>query len=238
MKLNILAFGVHPDDVELGCAGLLINQIRNGEKVGIVDLTLGEMGTRGTSEIRLQEAAEAAKIIGSSIRENLQLSDCFFENDRTAKLKVIESIRNYQPEIVICNARTDRHPDHGRSNQLVEDACFLSGLIKIETQRNQINQTPWRPKLVLHYIQDRFIKPDIVVDVTDAWEARMASIMAHKSQLYNPDSDEPETYIASKAFFDNISARAMEFGRPCGFKYAEGFTCNRTIGVKNITKLY
>lgn len=238
MKLNILAFGVHPDDVELGCAGVLLNHIQRGEKVGIIDLTLGEMGTRGTPEIRLQEATDAAKIIGASIRENLQLSDCFFENNKAAKLQVIEVIRKYQPDIVICNALTDRHPDHGRSNQLVEDACFLSGLVKVETESNKIKQLPWRPKLVLHYIQDRYIKPDIVVDVTDVWETRMASIQAHKSQLYNPDSNEPETYIASKAFFDNISARAMEFGRPCGFKYAEGYTCNRTIGVKDFSGFF
>lgn len=238
MKINILAFGVHPDDVELGCGGLLLNENNNGKTTGIIDITLGEMGTRGTVEIRLQEAKDAAKILGASVRENLKLEDAFFENNRESKLRVIEVLRKYQPDVVICNALWDRHPDHGRSNQLVEDACFLSGLFKIETTLENIKQEPWRPNLVLHYIQDRFITPDFVVDVTDVWEKRMDAILAHKSQVYNPASDEPKTYIASKAFMENINSRAMEFGRPCGFRYAEGFTCKKTIGLKTIAGLY
>lgn len=238
MKLDILAFGVHPDDVELGCSGLLLNEIQQGKSAGIIDLTLGEMGTRGTPEIRLQEAADAAKILGISIRENLKLDDCFFENNRESKMRVIESIRAYQPDIIISNALWDRHPDHGRSNQLVEDASFLSGLDKIKTQRNNVQQKPWRPRLVIHYIQDRFIQPDFVVDVTDVWDKRMQSIMAHASQLFDPASNEPETYISSKGFYEGITARAMEFGRPCGFKYAEGYTCKKTIGLKSIGNLY
>lgn len=238
MKINILAFGVHPDDVELGCGGLLLNEAANGKTTGIIDITLGEMGTRGNTEIRLREAADAAAILGVSMRDNLRLADVFFDNNRESKIRVIEVIREYQPDVVICNALWDRHPDHGRSNQLVEDACFLAGLIKIETVYKDKPQQPWRPQLVLHYIQDRFIQPDFVVDVTDVWETRMAAIMAHKSQMYNPDSNEPETYIASKAFLENIDARALEFGRPCGFRYAEGFTCNKTLGLKSIDGLY
>ncbi len=237
MKLDILAFGAHPDDVELGCGGTLIQHIKKGMKVGIVDITLGEAGTRGTPEIRLEEAKNAAKIIGAEVRENCRLPDATFENNFSSQEKVIKLIRKYQPSIVIAPAIFDRHPDHGRAAGLVEEACFLSGLIKIETQLNDDTQKPWRPQIVLHYLQDRFIIPNIVIDVTGVWDKKMESLQAHKSQFYSEDSNEPDTYISSKNFFDNITSRAMEVGRPCGFRYAEAFTCNRYIGIKDLTQI-
>jgi len=237
MKIDILAIGVHPDDVELGCGGTLITHIQKGKSVGILDLTRGELGSRGTAEIRDAESEKAKNVIGAVIRENLHLADGFFENNKDAQIKLVEVIRKYQPEIILCNAITDRHPDHGRSAQLVEDACFYSGLHKIETTINGEIQKPWRPKIVLHYIQDRYIHPDIVVDISKVWDKKMESIMAHASQFYNENSDEPDTYIASSSFLENVTARHMEFGRTCGFKYAEGFTCNRIMGTDNLFHL-
>jgi bacillithiol biosynthesis deacetylase BshB1 len=238
MKLDLLAIGVHPDDVELGCAGTLIMHIRKGKTAGILDLTRGELGSRGTAEIRDRESEDACRIIGASIRENLRLADGFFENNKESQLRLIHVIRKYKPEIVLCNATTDRHPDHGRSAELVEDACFYSGLLKIETELNGVQQEAWRPHIILHYIQDRYMKPDIVVDVTSAWELKMQSIQAHTSQFYSSGSGEAETYIASKIFWDNITTRAMELGRNCGFTYAEGFTCRRTLGIENLSNLF
>ena len=238
MKLDILAFGVHPDDVELGCAGTLISHIAKGKTAGIIDLTRGELGSRGTPEIRDRESITAKNVIGAAIRENLNLEDGFFQNNLQSQLKVIQAIRKYQPDIIFCNAIRDRHPDHGRASSLIEEAWFLSGLIKIETTDGNNKQEPWRSRIVLHYIQDRFIQPDIVVDVSTVWEKKMESIQAHASQFYNGNTNDPPTYIASKEFWENISSRAMEMGRPCGFLYGEGFTAAKYIGIKNIFELY
>ncbi|RIJ41521.1 bacillithiol biosynthesis deacetylase BshB1 [Pontibacter oryzae] len=238
MKLDILAFASHPDDIELGCAGTLIAHVAAGKKVGIVDLTTGELGTRGTPEIRLEEAEAAAEIMGLSVRDNLGLADGFFHNDKESQLKVIEKIRAYQPEIVIMNAIYDRHPDHGRGSELVSEACFKSGLKMIHTQDAVGNkQEPWRPKVVYHYIQDRFITPDIVVDVTPYWEKKMETIRAFKSQFYNPDDTSPNTYISSPEFLKFLEARALELGHAIGTTYGEGFTKERYIGVKNLFDL-
>lgn len=238
MKLDILAFGAHPDDVELGCSGTLLLEKQKGKTSGIIDLTRGELGSRGNAEIRAKEAEDARIILGCAIRENLGLEDGFFEHDKSSRLAVIETIRRYRPDIIICNAIHDRHSDHGRGSELVEAAAFLSGLIKIETFDGGEMQQPWRPRLVLHYLQDRWIQPDIVVDITSVWEARMESIKAHRSQFFDPSSSEPQTYISSKNFFDAIESRAREIGRAAQFTYAEGFTCARVIGAKGITDLY
>lgn len=238
MKLHILAIGAHPDDVELGCAGTLITQVKLGHQVGILDLTRGETGTRGTPEIRDAESIAAAAIIGAAVRENLGLPDGFIDQSREQKMALIRVLRKYQPDIVIGNAMDDRHPDHGNAATLIEEACFLSGLAKITTDINGEVQQHWRPRLVLHYIQDRYLQPDIVMDITPVMDQKMASILAHKSQFFDPSSNEPETYIASKGFLDNIPARAMEHGRPCGFTYGEAFTCKKYIGVNNILNIF
>lgn len=239
MKLEILAFGVHPDDVELSCCGTLMAQIDKGNKVGIIDLTQGELGTRGTPQLRLQEAANAAMIIGASIRDNLGMKDGFFTNDKAHQLQIIQKLRQYQPDIVLANAITDRHPDHGRSAELLRDAFFLSGLRMIETFDDEGNlQTAWRPRLLLHYIQDRWIKPNIIMDISPYMDRKLAAIKAFGSQFYDPNSKEPKTYIASEAFFEGISARASEMGRATGFKFAEGFTCAKDLGVKDLGSLY
>ncbi len=237
MKLDILAFGAHPDDLELSCSGTLLNQIAKGNTVGLIDLTRGEMGSRGTAEIRDKEGQDAAAIIGANIRENLNLADAFFENNQASQLKVISALRKYRPDYVFCNAEEDRHPDHGRSAQLIEDAAFLSGLVKIQTFDDGKLQEPWRPKIVLHYIQDRELIPDIVMDISEVWDKKMECILAHRSQFYDPKSSEPDTYIASKGFMEMIETRARETGRSNGFKYAEGFTCRRVIGIINITNI-
>src|ERR1035437_9510045 len=187
MKLDIFAIGAHPDDVELSCAGTILKHIALGKKCGILDLTAGELGTRGSAELRLTEATNAAKILGVSVRDNLKIADGFFKNDKEHQLEIIKKIREYQPEIVLCNAVSDRHPDHGRSAALVSEACYYSGLIRIETKLNGVNQQAWRPKAVYHYIQDRQLKPDFVVDVTSFFEKKMEAIQAFKSQFYNPD---------------------------------------------------
>jgi bacillithiol biosynthesis deacetylase BshB1 len=238
MKVDILAIGAHPDDVELGCGGTLIKQIQLGHTVGILDLTRGESGTRGTPEVRASEAQQAASIIGAVQRENLGLPDGFLEASADQKIALIRMIRDFQPDIVFGNAMEDRHPDHGNGAKLIEEACFLSGLAKISTEVNGISQAHWRPRLVLHYIQDRYLKPDVVMDISDVMDKKMESILAHKSQFFDPNSPEPETYIASKGFLDNIPARAMEHGRPCGFKFGEAFTCSKYLGVKNIAELW
>lgn len=238
MKLNILAFGAHPDDVELSCSGTIISHISNGKTAGIIDLTAGEMGSRGTVAIRALEAQAAAKILGCTVRDNLGLADGFLEVSNENILLVVQSIRKYQPDIILCNAPEDRHPDHGKASKLVEEAAFLSGLLKIETADNGIAQQPWRPKIVLKYIQDRWLTPDVVVDITPFWEQRMESIKAHSSQFFDPNSNEPATYIASKNFFDSIESRSREMGRSAQFQYAEGFITSRVIGVKNLIDLY
>lgn len=237
MKLDLLAFGVHPDDVELSCSGVLLVEKNNGKKTGIVDLTEGELGTRGTAETRYLEAADAARILGVDIRENLQLADGFFKNDEAHQRKVIQVIRKYKPEIVICNAQEDRHPDHGRSSSLVSDASFLSGLVKIETTDNGIDQEPWRPKYVLHYIQDRYLKPDFVVDISAVFEKKIEAIKAYKTQFYNPGIDGPETYISTPDFLDSVIYRYKMFGKMIGVKYAEGFISDKTIGIRNFDSL-
>lgn len=237
MKLDILAFGAHPDDVELGCAGTLAKEISLGKKVGIIDLTRGELGTRGSVEIRNQEAADAAKILGISIRENLDMRDGFFVNDEAHQLKIIEMIRKYQPEIVICNAIDDRHIDHGKGSQLVSDSCFLSGLMKIETEHKGEKQQVWRPKLVYHYIQWKNITPDFVVDITGFNEKKVEAILAYGSQFYNPNSNEPETLIASKNFLESLNYRAQDLGRLIGTDFAEGFTVERYLAVNSLGDL-
>ncbi|MCB0514601.1 MAG: bacillithiol biosynthesis deacetylase BshB1 [Chitinophagales bacterium] len=238
-KLDILAMGVHPDDVELGCAGTLLAQHALGKKCGIVDFTKGEMGTRGTPELRLKEAENAAKILQVEVRVNLEMEDVFFENSFENKQKVIQQIRYFQPDVVLINARHDRHPDHKRAADLANEACFLSGLTKIITlDAERKEQLPWRPRLVLHYIQDRWQNPDVVVDISDFMAQKMEAVKAFSSQFYNEESSEPETYISSRAFFDNLYTRAAEMGRACGFAYAEGFVSSKTLGVKDITHLY
>ena len=234
MKLDILAIGVHPDDVELSCAGTILKHIALGKKCGILDLTAGELGTRGSAELRLTESTNAAKILGVSVRDNLKMADGFFKNDKEHQLEIIKKIREYQPEIVLCNAVSDRHPDHGRSAALVSEACYYSGLIRIETKLNGANQQAWRPKAVYHYIQDRQLKPDFVVDVTSFFEKKMEAIQAFKSQFYNPDSNEPASPISVENFLDVVKGRMSVWGRTAGFEYAEGFTVERTIGIDNI----
>ncbi len=238
LKLDILVLPVHPDDAELGCAGVVLKHLKDGKKVGIADLTRGELGTRGSAEIRSREAAAAAKILGLTVRENIGLPDGFFENTREHQLKVIEVIRKYQPEIVITNAYHDRHPDHGRANELVETAAFLSGLRKIETTNEGKLQDAWRPKLLLHFIQDNYIKPDFVVDVTAYWDTKIKSVLAYGSQFYNADwENEPQTYISSPEFINIVEARAREFGKSIQAKFAEGFTSKKILGINNLFSL-
>jgi bacillithiol biosynthesis deacetylase BshB1 len=238
VKLDILVLSVHPDDAELGCAGTILKHIALGKKVGIVDLTRGELGTRGSAEIRDKEAAASAQILGLAVRENLGLPDGFFQNDKEHQLRVIAAIRKYQPQIVITNAYHDRHPDHGRASDLVETSSFLSGLRKIETFSNGEAQQPWRPDLLLHFIQDEYIKPDILIDVTDYWDKKIESIHAFGSQFFNPNwENEPQTYISSPEFIQVIEARAREFGKVIQVKYAEGFTSRKILGVDNLFNL-
>ena len=237
MKLDLIAFGVHPDDVELSCAGVLLVEKNNGKKIGIIDLTQGELGTRGDAETRLKEAAAAAKILGVEIRDNLGMADGFFQNDEAHQRKIIESLRNYQPEIILCNAISDRHPDHGRSAKLVEDAAFLSGLGKVETMKDGLKQNHWRPKYVLHYIQDRFLQPNFVVDITSVFEQKLEAIKAYSSQFYNSNADGPQTYISTPDFLDSVVYRHKWFGKMIGVKYAEGFISNKMIGVNSFDAL-
>jgi N-acetylglucosamine malate deacetylase 1 len=237
MKLDILAFGAHPDDVELGCSGTLAKEISLGKKVGIIDLTRGELGTRGSVEIRNKESEAASEILGISVRENLDMRDGFFINDESHQLKVIEIIRKYQPEIVICNAIDDRHIDHAKGSKLVSDACFLSGLVKIKTLFNNLAQEAWRPKLVYHYIQWKNIEPDFVVDISNFIDKKEAAILAYSSQFYNPNSSEPVTPIATKNFLDSIHNRSRELGRLVGTEYAEGFTVERYLAVNSLGDL-
>jgi len=230
MKLDILAFGAHPDDVELGCGALIAKEISLGKKVGIVDLTRGELGTRGSAEIRDQEAAEAAKILGVSVRKNLGFRDGFFKNDEEHQLQIIECIRFFQPDIVLCNAQSDRHIDHGRGASLVSDACFLSGLVKVKTG----TQDAWRPKNVFHYMQWNNDAPDFVVDVSGFMEPKKKAILAYGSQFFDPKSTEPTTPISTQGFLDNVFHRASDLGRLIGVAHAEGFTSQKMIGVNRL----
>lgn len=237
MKVDILAIGVHPDDVELSCSGTLLKHIYLGKKAGVLDLSLGELGTRGSAELRTREATASAKILGLSFRTQLNFKDGFFENNETHIRKIIEQIRKHQPEIILCNAVSDRHPDHGRAAKLVADACFYSGLIKIETQHEGENQNAWRPKAVYHYIQDQFLHPDFVIDVSEYIETKHKAIMAFSSQFYDPNSKEPETPISGKNFLENVNAKMSLWGRAINVRYAEGFTVCRYPGVNNLFDL-
>ena len=237
MKLDILAFGAHPDDVELGAAATIAKEISLGKKVGIVDLTQGELGTRGSKELRKVEAAEAAKILGVTLRENLKFADGFFVNDKDHQIEVIKLIRKYRPEIILCNAVDDRHVDHGKGSELVSDACFLSGLEKIETKLDGIIQNKWRPKLVYHYLQWKNSEPDFVVDVSGFMDVKMDAVLAYSSQFYNSNSKESETPISSKNFTDSIQYRAKDLGRLIGVDHAEGFTVERFIAITSLDKL-
>ena len=237
MKLDILAFAAHPDDVELSASGTLMRYVAEGKKVGIIDLTEGELGTRGTVETRYEEAADASKIIGLSARENLRMPDGFFEDNAENKRLIIEQIRKYQPEIVLANSISDRHPDHGRAGKLVEDACFLAGLRKIETSMEGQEQLPHRPRLVAHYIQDFYLEPSFVIDVTPFVDRKIEVIKSFKTQFYDPNSPEPSTPISGEEFFDFIKGRMLNMGRPAGMRYAEGFTISRVFGVKDLFNL-
>lgn len=239
MKLDILAFGSHPDDVELGAGATLAKEIANGKKVGIVDLTRGELGTRGSAELRDRESVKAAKVLGVAVRENLEFADGFFVNDKAHQLSVIKMLRKYRPEIVLCNAIEDRHIDHGRGSNLVSDASFLSGLIKIDTKLDGDDQwqEPWRPKLVYHFIQWKNIEPDFVIDVTGFIDKKTEAILAYASQFHDPDSTEPETPISSKNFIDSVNYRARDLGRLIGVEYGEGFTAERYVAVRNLSDL-
>ena len=230
MKLDILVMAAHPDDAELSCAGTILKHIAAGKKVGIVDFTRGELGTRGTPEIRLKESADATKILGLHARENLGIRDGFFRNDEETQLKLIEVIRKYQPDIVLANALEDRHPDHGKGAQLAIDACFLSGLRQIKTG----DLPAWRPAQVYHYIQDRYLEPDFVVDISAHWDQKEAAIRAFKSQFFDPNSAEPASYISSPDFLNFIQARAMEMGHKIGVKYGEGFQSQKTLELKSL----
>lgn len=237
MKVDILAFGVHPDDVELGCAGTLLSEIAKGKKVAVVDLTRGELGTRGTAETRKEEAANAAKAMGVHYRENLEMADGFFQADEANIRKVIVAIRKYKPEIILCNALEDRHPDHGRSSKLVSDAAFLSGLRKIETSYNGENQEAWRPSYVFHYIQDRYLKPDFVYDVSDYFDQKLKAVLCYTTQFNSTDNSEPQTYISSPDFLDTVKSRALMLGKRIGVKFAEGYLTQKMIGITSFDPL-
>lgn len=237
MKLDILAIAAHPDDIELACSGTLASHRDMGYKVGILDLTKGEMGTRGTAEIRMQESDASAKILGLSARENLGFKDIYFEDNLDHQTAIAKVIRKYKPEIVLANAIRDRHPDHGKGGSLASHACFISGLRKLETELEGVPQEVWRPKFVYHYIQNEYIEPDLVVDISDYWETKKESILAFKSQFHNPDSNEPESFISRPDFLDFIEARSRETGHKINVKFGEGFTVERVAGVKDLFNL-
>lgn len=237
MKVDILAIGVHPDDVELSCSGTIAKHIAMGKKVGLLDLTKGELGTRGNAALRTEEATAAAQILKTSFRTQLDMKDGFFSNDEKHQRLIIEQIRECRPEIVLCNAISDRHPDHSRAAKLVSDACFYSGLIKIETSFAGKKQDCWRPKAIYHYIQDHYIHPDLVIDVTEFMEIKHSSIKAYSSQFYDPNSKEPSTPISSKEFLETLNAKMAIWGRSIGVPYAEGFTVERYPGVNSLFDL-
>ena len=238
MKLDILAVGSHPDDVELGCGATIAKEIYLGKKVGILDLTRGELGTRGSAEIREVEALNAAKILGISIRENLAFADGFFVNNKKHQLEIIKIIRKYKPTIVLCNAINDRHIDHSKGSKLVSEACFLSGLVKIETELNGVEQEAWRPKQVYHYLQWKNLEPDFVVDVSDFVDTKMNAVKAYSSQFFDPNSKEPSSPITSLNFLESIKYRAQDLGRLVGVDYAEGFTTERYVAIKSLDNLF
>ena len=232
MKLDILVFGAHPDDVELSCGGTLIKHIRNGLKVGVIDLTQGELGTRGDAKTRAEEALEASEIMGVHLRENLKFDDGFFANDKNHQVCMIKKIRKYQPDIIITNAPSDRHPDHARASQLTIDATFLSGLKKIDT-----NQPIWRPSFIYHYIQFNNIEPNLIIDISDSFDDKLRAVKAYKSQFYDPYSNESKTVISSKDFLDSIKYRAKDLGRQAFCKYAEGFISHQITKVNLLTDI-
>lgn len=232
MKLDILAFGAHPDDIELGCSGTILKHLKNGLKIGVIDLTKGELGTRGTVETRNKETIQATNVLGIDLRENMDFKDGMFENNENNKIALIKKIREYRPEIVLTNAPTDRHPDHGRSSDLTIDSCFLSGLEKIET-----GQDVWRPKHIYHYIQFNTILPDFVVDITEEMDKKLESVLCYKTQFYNPESKESETIISSEDFLESVKYRAKDLGRQSDCKYAEGFISNQTLKVNSLKDL-
>ncbi|MBK9450422.1 MAG: bacillithiol biosynthesis deacetylase BshB1 [Bacteroidetes bacterium] len=233
-KIDVLAFAAHPDDAELACSGTLLKLVAQGRKVGIVDLTRGELGTRGSAEIRDQEAAASAKILGLTVRHNLGFRDGFFREDEEHQLAIIEVVRRFRPDIVLINAPYDRHPDHGRGSELVRNAVFFSGLRRIETSYNGVAQVEWRPAKVWKYIQDQLIMPDFVVDISDFMDTKMEAVKAFSSQFYNPESDEPETYISSKGFMEQLRARAKEMGHLIGVQYGEGFVSEKPLRVEDM----
>ena len=237
LKLDILAFGAHPDDVELGCAGTLLGAIAEGKKVGVIDLTKGELGTRGSISQRLSEAQLASEVMGLTIRENLEMADGFFINNKEHQLIIIETIRRFQPSIIFCNAPEDRHPDHGRAASLVAEAAFLSGLKKIQTIHNGVAQEAWRPTQVFHYIQSRNLTPNFVVDISKHIEKKMEAILAHSSQFYDPKSNEPDTFISSAAFLEFVKGRAKELGQQIGVQYAEGFITQKILGINSLNAI-
>lgn len=233
MKTDILAIGAHPDDVELGCGGTIAKLLSEGKSVAIVDLTQGELGTRGTNLTRAEEAAEACRILGISSRENLKMKDGFLNNSEDYQMEIVKMIRKYQPEIILANAIDDRHPDHAKAAKLVSDACFLSGLVKIETSLNGENQKAWRPKQVYHYIQWKNIEPDFVIDISDFMDKKIEACLAYKTQFYDPNSSEPMTPIATKDFLESLTYRAQDLGRLSGVNFAEGFTTEKLMALKN-----
>lgn len=233
-NLDILAFGAHPDDVEISCGGTLIKSIEEGKKVGIIDLTSGEMGSRGSQETRTIEAAKASELLGLTVRENLEFRDCNFQNDEWHRLKIIQKIRQYRPRVVLVNSPSDRHPDHGRASALVREAAYYSGLIKLESLHEGHPQIAFRPQSVFMYIQDYLHTPNFVVNISEYWEKKLAVLNCYSTQFYASDSSEPKTPISGKEFFDFLEGRALNFGRPCGFLHGEGFICDRYIGVESI----
>jgi bacillithiol biosynthesis deacetylase BshB1 len=237
MKLDILVLAAHPDDAELGCGGTIAKHVALGHKVGIVDLTKGELGTRGTIQTRAQEAADSAKILGISTRENLNLKDGFFRNTVEEQAAVVKAIRKYRPELILANAIHDRHPDHGKGADLAFECAFLAGLSKFETSDEGKVQTAWRPKALYHYIQSQYINPDFVVDVSDSWEIKMRAIQAFKTQFYDPNNNEPNTFISNPGFLKMVESRAQEMGYSIGVKYGEGFTVRRFVGVNSLFDL-
>lgn len=237
MKLQILAIAVHPDDIELGCAGTLITHAEKGQNVGILDLTKGELGTRGSAEIRMSEANASAEIMGVCLRENAEMRDGFFRNDEEHQMQLIRYIRRWQPDIIIANALEDRHPDHGRAGKLIADACFLAGLRKIETQFDGKAQVAWRPKRIFHMIQDRMLEPNFIVDITKSFDKKLEAIQSFKSQFHNPDSDEPMTYISTNSFLDQIKSRDSLLGKRIGTAYGEGFICENIPGISDLDAL-
>lgn len=238
MKVDILAIGIHPDDIELSCGGTLLHHIQQGKKVGLLDLSMGELGTRGDADTRMKEAAAASQLLGASVRANLEMADGFFQYEPDNVLKIVEVLRFLRPDIVLANALSDRHPDHGRAAKLTADACFYSGLRRIETEWEEEPQEAWRPKVVYHYIQDHNLKPDFVMDITPYMDKKMEVVQAYRSQFYDPSSDEPDTPISGKDFLDFIRSKAAVYGRAAGFKYGEGFNVARTPGVRNLFDLH